>query len=215
MVGQEGPKDETMSPRPAADTREQIVSAAARLIQERGLSAATTRAIAEAARCAEGSIYRHFPHKHALLLEIVRTRFPEFFELVLSLPDRAGTGTVRKNLEEVAAGALAFYRGVVPLVAGVMADRELLEEQRRFFRVQDVGPHKVLAALAAYVRSEQRLGRLSARAKPGAAARLLLGACFVEAYLSEVLGRPATEAEDARFVREMVRTLLVGLSRKE
>ena len=107
-------------------TRAHILAAAEQLIRDRGLKATTTRAIAEIAKCAEGSIYRYFPDKHAIIHEIVRTRFPEFLTLVETLPERAGTGTVRKNLEQLAVGALGFYRVILPITFGVMADRELL-----------------------------------------------------------------------------------------
>src|SRR5436305_8062909 len=99
-----------------AGTKAHILAAAEELIRDRGLMGATTRAIAERAGCAEGSIYRYFPDKHAIIHEIVRASFPEFLALVETLPDRAGTGTVRRNLEQIAVGALGFYRLILPIV---------------------------------------------------------------------------------------------------
>jgi AcrR family transcriptional regulator len=193
-------------------TRLHILAAAEEIIRDRGLRACTTRAIAERAGCAEGSIYRYFEDKHALFMEIVRTRFPEFMELVATLPDRVGTSTVRKNLEQVAWTALGFYRVILPLVVGAMGDRELLEEQRRHFQETKGGPMKSLGAVATYLRKEQRLGRISPRVSPEYAARSLLGACFSQVMLEELVGDDARLGEDRHYAREIVRTLLEGLT---
>jgi AcrR family transcriptional regulator len=192
-------------------TRAHILAAAEQLIRDRGLKATTTRAIAEIAKCAEGSIYRYFPDKHAIIHEIVRTRFPEFLTLVQTLPERAGTGTVRRNLEELAVGALGFYRVILPITFGVMADRELLEEQRRHFAERKTGPMKFIGAVAAYLSGERQLGRISEKAPPEPAARLLLGACFSQASVEALLGEEARIGTDEQFARDIVRTLMEGL----
>jgi AcrR family transcriptional regulator len=193
-------------------TRRHILEAAEEIIRDRGLRACTTRAIAERAGCAEGSIYRYFEDKHALFMEIVRTRFPEFLELVATLPERAGTATVRKNLEQVAWTALGFYRIILPLVVGAMGDRDLLEEQRRHFQETKGGPMKSLGAVATYLRKEQRLGRISQKVSPEYAARCLLGACFSQVLLEALVGDDAQLGIDRNSAREIVRTLLEGLS---
>jgi AcrR family transcriptional regulator len=192
-------------------TRRQILQAAEELIVSDGFRAATTRAIAERARCAEGSIYRHFPDKHALIAEVVRSRFPAFLELVSSLPDRAGQGSVRATLEEVVSAALVFHRRVLPLVVGPMGNHELLLAQRRHFKVTDTGPMKVFAALTSYLSAEQRLGRVSPALPAEHATRVLMGTCFAQAFREEMLGEEAVLGSDETFVAGVVTTLLVGL----
>jgi AcrR family transcriptional regulator len=193
-------------------TRRHILAAAEEIIHDRGIRACTTRAIAERAGCAEGSIYRYFVDKHALFMEIVRTQSPEFLELVSTLPDRAGTSTVRKNLEEVARSALGFYRVILPMVVGAMAERELMEEQRRHFQETKGGPMKALGAVSTYLRKEQRLGRISEKVSPEYATRSLLGACFSQALLEELVGDDARLGEDRHYAGEIVRNLMEGLS---
>src|SRR5438445_13171486 len=90
----------------ATGTRAHILAAAEQLIRERGLKGCTTRAIAEAAMCAAGSIYRYFPDKHAIIHEIARTRSPKFLTFAETLHDRAGTDTVRQHLDQPAGGTL-------------------------------------------------------------------------------------------------------------
>src|SRR5207302_6529404 len=137
---------------------------------------------------AEGSIYRYFEDKHALFIELVGSRYSGFFELVESLPDRAGTFTVRRNLEEVTASAIPFYYGIVPMAGGALADYVFLREHREYFRKENTGPMKFIARLSEYLRREQRLGRVADRISPEHAAQLHLGACFSLAFLLRFIG---------------------------
>jgi len=191
--------------------RSHILEAAERVIHDRGVAAATTRAIAEEARCAEGSIYHYFPHKQALFIECIKTRYPQFIELTSSLPDRVGQATVRGNLEELAVSAMSFYRAILPIVAGTVRERELLEAQRRHFQESNGGPMRTVGSLTTYLRGEQRLGRVSNRVSARHAARLLLGACFGQVFLEETVGQDAKLGTDEQFVKESVRSILEGL----
>jgi AcrR family transcriptional regulator len=197
---------------PATGIRTQIVAAAEHVIQDLGLRAATTRAIAERAGCAEGSIYTYFPDKQALLVEVIRRRYPEFVVLMQDLPGRVGAGTVRRNLEEVAAAALRFYREIFPVICGSMAEPKLLAQQRRYFEETKHGPMRSLGLLTDYVRREQRRGRISGRPSPEHVSRLLLGACWSQIQLEQLCGQEARLGSDERFARELVRSLTEGLA---
>ena len=52
-------------------TRERILDAAAHVFAEHGYAAGTTNRIAEQARVSIGSLYQYFPHKDAILAEIL------------------------------------------------------------------------------------------------------------------------------------------------
>jgi AcrR family transcriptional regulator len=193
-------------------TRRVILEAAEEVIRRKGMGGATTRAIAERAGCAEGTIYRHFPDKDTLLCEIIRASFPGFHQLMSSLPARAGTGTVRETLEDVARNALAFFRGVIPLVAGPLNDHDLLLQQRRFFLESHTGPLETFATVEAYLAREQDLGRVAAGASPPHVARLLLGSCFGQAFVEAIMGDAASLGTDAEFGATSVAALLPGLA---
>src|SRR6266851_3372531 len=61
------------SERPSTQqTRERILSAAARLFAEHGFASASMPAIAELSGITAGAIYRHFSSKAELLLEVVK-----------------------------------------------------------------------------------------------------------------------------------------------
>lgn len=62
----------TRRQRRIARRRQEIIDAAARVFSEEGYPNATTRAIAEAADMAEGTLYNYFPSKRDILLGIFR-----------------------------------------------------------------------------------------------------------------------------------------------
>jgi len=54
-------------------TRERLLAAAVELLEEGGYAAASVAAIAKRARVAVGALYRHFPSKAELFVEVFRT----------------------------------------------------------------------------------------------------------------------------------------------
>lgn len=54
----------------AVRTRDALVAAARALLGEHGLAGAPTAAVAERARVSHGALFRHFPHKDALLVAV-------------------------------------------------------------------------------------------------------------------------------------------------
>ena len=172
------------------DTRASILEAAERIIRDRGMASATTREIAREARCAEGSIYRYFDDKHALMTEIIGTRYTDWFEFVEGLPHRAGTGAVGRILEELAKRSLHFYRGIVPMACGAVADRELLHHPQELLAqtkqtrrtLQILGPQ--LAEIGLHVVDDARHHRLNPRNIAGALEfeRLWMAACAPARY---------------------------------
>jgi AcrR family transcriptional regulator len=189
--------------------RARILEAAERVIREQGAAAATTREIARAAGCAEGSIYVHFEDKAGLLVALVIEQSPQFARL-LELPQYAGTATVRENLEEAATLIVELLQGALPLLAGFLADPGLMARYAAQLQERQAGPYQVLAALRAYIRAEQRKGRIDAAADPAAAASLVVAACRGFA-LSELMLRDLEPATGKRFPRQLARTLVAGL----
>ncbi|WP_088243350.1 TetR/AcrR family transcriptional regulator [Calothrix rhizosoleniae] len=53
-----------------AQTRDRILQAAQRLFAAQGFDGTTTRDLAKAASVAEGTLFRHFPNKKAILVEV-------------------------------------------------------------------------------------------------------------------------------------------------
>ncbi len=169
------------------DLRERILDATLQVICQRGMARTRTSAIARAAGCSEGSIYRYFAGKPELFQEVLRTRLSSLLDALPGLPMRAGSATVEANLAEVARAALSFYGEVVPLYAGLYADSELLADQRSQVVGGDLSPNRAVGGLADYLRAEQRLGRVRPQADPVAVARLVFSSCLGESFFCALL----------------------------
>ena len=177
-----------MSERAAHELKDRHVEAAWQVMRERGLAATRTSAIAEAAGCAEGSIYRYFDDKPQLLLAAIRSHLPETAGTDAGTLELAGTRTVRVNLLGIARAACELYGDLVPLAAAVLADATLVERRLEAFGGHDFRPSQTVAAVAAYLAAEQRLGRVRPGRRPRElTARLLVNGCVGESLLDGLL----------------------------
>lgn len=197
---------------PAAktETRQMILDGAKKVVREKGLAGATTREITREVGCAEGTLYVHFGDRVELFLAMLRQSLPPMTEPLRELEYLAGRGTVRANLEKVAGGALAFMGEVVPLVASLFAEPELLRAHREELRRRNEGPHLSMMAVEKYIRAEQRLGRIERRVNPKAIYALLYGACLHRVFISHFLGQPIGPSDEV-FVKQIVAAMVNGL----
>ncbi len=92
-VAETGGRGAEMTQRGEA-TRARLIEATRSVVREVGYAHASTRAIAQAAGVAEGTIYRHFPDKAALFFATVLAANAPIVAWVTTLPARAGQGTV-------------------------------------------------------------------------------------------------------------------------
>ncbi|WP_199433009.1 TetR/AcrR family transcriptional regulator [Qaidamihabitans albus] len=193
-------------------TREDIVAAAAKIMRAEGYAHATTKQIARAAGYSEAALYKHFEDKTEIFLNVLDERLPELGRLLDELPGRAGRRTVRANLVEVARTAIAFYSEGFPISASVFSSRRLLTAHRdRLRELGSAGPRGPVDGLAGYLRAEQRLGRVGRAVDVDAAATLLCGACFQQAFLLNFTGERPAEEELRKLATRLVKTLIAGI----
>ena len=72
------------SPPSEAQTRTRILQAAQRLFAAQGFDGTTTRDLAQAAGVAEGTLFRHFPNKKAILVEVATNGWVEILTDLLT-----------------------------------------------------------------------------------------------------------------------------------
>ncbi|GHJ96841.1 TetR family transcriptional regulator [Streptomyces sp. NE5-10] len=161
-----------MTPRGTA-TRTKLVDTTIRLVSELGYAKTTTRAIAQAAGVAEGTLYRHFPDKATLFAEAVLQQNQHVVDWIDTLPARAGTATVKANLTDCLTHLATLRADILPLELAILTDPEL---------ARVAPPPGALPGppgrLAEYLRAEQKLGRLRADADPDHGAVVLLALLF-------------------------------------
>jgi AcrR family transcriptional regulator len=198
-------------PKPAM-TRDAILDAAQQVMHTLGLANTTTREIALAAGLSEAALYKHFDDKTDLFLSVLRERMPDLYAALRDLPHRVGHRTVRANLEDLTRVAMAFYRDSAPFAASLFSRPELLARYQEHLRASGGGPHRARDLLADYLRAEQRAGRVAPEANAQVGAMLLIGACLQRAFLGGFTGAAASQQDDERFVKDVVRFVMRALA---
>jgi AcrR family transcriptional regulator len=189
-------------------TRQQILDAAQRLIEQDGFTRLTTKEIARESGFAEGTLFKHFKTKDDLCLAVVLENSPRFKDVVTQL--RAGQASVQKNLEKVTLAALQFSQKLIPMAAVLLADVALLMRHRDALRAGG-GPRDAFDRIATYIADEQRLGRMPPDVEPLMISAILFGACFHRAFLRQAMGRNLLPMSDPAFARRLVATLTRSL----
>ena len=183
-----------------------IIRAAEKLMQTRGLSGVTTRLIAQEVGCSEGALYVHFKGRLELLLAMLEESLPDMLGPLRVLQESVGQGSVHKNLERALTGIYRFHQKVILRTAGLFAEPELLAAYRNSLRKQGKGPHLSLQIVEAYIRSEQRLKRVATSVDAKWAASLLMASSFFRAFSESFFGKPVQPAW-GRFVKQLVLTV--------
>jgi AcrR family transcriptional regulator len=167
--------------RPSTGVREAILQAASEILAERGVAGLATREIAQRAQVAESSIFYHFKDRLGLLQAIVSASVPAFADVVAT----AGADLEQSSLQEGLARLLdaleALYARVIPVQAAVLSDPDLKDTFTRRTAQLDIGPHRALPRIVAYLETEQRAGRLRADADPRTLALMIVGAAHQRA----------------------------------
>ena len=168
-------------------TRDQIVTATRKLIEDRGIAHGTTKKIAQAAGCAEGTIFRYFARKEDLLLAAVLANFPTFKESLMSISE----GTPSQRLHRLGLNVIPFFEQSTQAAVAVLSDAELTRRHREIVR--------------------ERHGGMRTDISPVHIASTLLGPCFFRVFTRLSLTENAPELSDEDFVAGVVEALWEGV----
>lgn len=193
------------------ELRNRILEAAEQVILNNGISKTTTKEIARIAECSEGSLYNHFQSKEDLFLQVMKGHLQGFLSVLFKLNGNRGTRTVKENLEEVARAALDYFLLSIVITASMFTEPSFLARHREGFQQRNEGPHRANEIVMAYLRAEQKLGRVNADVNPRSCSDLLLGACFQHAFHLQFLGEEEPDKARKQFVEQVLQALLQGL----
>lgn len=189
------------------DLKNKIANAAEQVLLRNGLAKTTTKEIARAAGCSEGSLYNHFSSKEDLFVHVIRGQLKHLMRTLSSLQTMAGKETVRRNLEQVALAAMEDFNSSMSLIGSIFSEPGLLLRQREGFELRNEGPHRANEAVEAYLNQEKQLGRVGEGTDSRAIADLLLGSCFQHAFQINFLGKEESPEERAQFAGRVLDTL--------
>ncbi|QXJ20563.1 TetR/AcrR family transcriptional regulator [Actinomadura graeca] len=187
------------------DVREQLFSAAERILLRDGPNALTSRALTTEAGCAKGVLHRHFADFDAFLAEFVLDRVHRMDSQAAALRDAAGTGTIAGNLTEA---LTSLFGSVAVAVVALITFRDGLRDRLRQTWPAGV-PVLTEAAtmIAGYLAAERGLGRLAPEADVETLAPTLIGAGHL--LFADRKGTPPEPGA----VEKMVTTVLGGAAR--
>lgn len=186
--------------------RSEILRAAEKLMQCRGLSGVTTRQISHQVGCSEGALYVHFKGRLELLLAMLEESLPDMLGPLRTLKESVGGRSPQKNLVKALGGIFKFHQRIVPGTAGLFAEPELLAAYRNSLKRQGKGPHLSMRVLEEYIRSEQELGRIAPTVDASLAACLIMSASFFRAFVQHFLRKSMQPPWD-EFVERLVATV--------
>lgn len=195
---------------PSAALREKLVDAAGRLLASRQVSGITTRDIARTAGLSDGVLYNYFQNKNDLLATALLRSYGEQVEVFASRMPIAGTHTVETNLVKFAGAMMTLVDATLPVVAGLVAEPELMHRFIADIHGEEYGPQRALGGIEAYLTAEQQLGRLG-DFDASAAATLFIGSMITLGIGSVLGGRQ--ESSSRALVPSLIATLLGGLRR--
>ena len=227
------------------DLREYLITTAARLIAERGAAGLAVRDIARAAKVADGVLYNYFEDKEDLLAHALIAHVGTVMHDMPPMPP-PGSGTVAGNLESFIGSGLATLARVLPAFAGLVTQPNVLTRFHAMVgghaafgtahrpgeageageagevqaglpgQEEDGEPRGLPALLTAYLRAEQRLGRVGAAADVEAATMLIVGAIHGQ-ILPAVLLNPSGElpAAPPGLARRLAATVLSGIAPRQ
>ena len=187
--------------------RRGILDAATRCFGRKGFHASSMKEICEEAAMSPGALYRYFPAKDDIVIEMVTIERHEWEALLLTVPPEASA----MDLMDAVVQRLEAEAPAVDLMDGApVMLLEVLAEASRNPRVRPVvvaSYHAVTAHLAARIRTDAATGRISAGIDPDAAAT------FIVAAFDGLLARSAVDSAvqpDAipALLRDLARSLL-------
>ena len=184
--------------------RDYLIATAARLIDQRGSAGLAVRDIAREAQVADGVLYNYFEDKEDLLVHALLAHVGNVMNSAPQLLPAPGEGTVAENLRAFIDGGIATLLRVTPAFAGLIGQPKVLARFHAMVggdpafdpasadggeAIRDDGEaarddgeaarddgRGLPDLLTAYLRGEQRLGRIRADVDIDAAAALVVGA---------------------------------------
>jgi AcrR family transcriptional regulator len=191
--------------RPPSGGRAAILRAALDLLRERGASRLTTREVALRAGVSEGSVFYHFTDRSGLLTAVIADGLSALTALQAGAFNDAELSVALANFAGLVEG---FLDTALTAMIAAQSDAELRAALIAYLASNDMGPHRGIQILGAYLRGAQKAGTIRADVDPDALAYLALGSSFLRVGGAQLLG----DAYSVHFPdRETVLTTLNAL----
>jgi AcrR family transcriptional regulator len=192
--------------------RESILEATLAMIRSEGISAVTTKKVAAAAGCAEGTIFNNFGDKGGLLAAVLSFGLPETQTLYRRVEAAQATPDLGAGLVSIVDALMDFYRASYPLVGSALADQGLFARYAQAHRDGGTGPQQAWRLVHDFLVAQQNAGRLAEAADLETVALSVAGACQNAVWVEMVSGRRALPHEGAGLAERISAAALASVT---
>lgn len=172
------------APPQEAETRTRILLAARRLFANQGYDGTTTRDLAQVAGVAEGTLFRHFTNKKAILVEVVTQGWVEILtDLLTELSEMGSYKAVAKVMHR----RMLHFRENADLLKVCFMESQFHPDLRD--RIQKEVINKMLDVAEAFFQTAMDRG-VYRRMDPKIVARVFLGMFTVAGFSQDTIMEP-------------------------
>ena len=175
--------------RPSAGAREAILASALQLVGEEGLGRLTTREVARRAGVSEASVFYHYGDKVGLIQAVILAGLKPLMDLDEGILSGQAGEPLEETLRQIATALVSFLDRVMPVVEALQSDAALREEFAARLAERDLGPHRGVRLVKAHLTRMRQLGAVRPDVDTGAAALMLMGACFLRCWQRHLTGQ--------------------------
>ncbi|WP_017659173.1 TetR/AcrR family transcriptional regulator [Baaleninema simplex] len=166
---------------PESETRTRILASARRLFARQGFEGTTTRALARAAGVAEGTLFRHFDNKKAILVEVATQGWIELLTDLLTELSEMGS---YKAVSQVIQRRLLHLRKNADLMRVCFLEAQFHPELRE--RIQKDSIEKMTDVAEAFIQTAIDRG-IYRPMNPRLVAKVFLGMFAISGFSYETL----------------------------
>jgi AcrR family transcriptional regulator len=180
------------------DTQDKILKAAQRLFAKQGFNATTTRDLAQASGVAEGTLFRHFENKKAILVEVATRGWVELLTDLLTELSEMGS---YKAVAQVMRKRMLNLSANTDMLRVCFMEAQFHPDLRE--RVQNEVIVKMTDVAEAFFQTAMERGTYRTM-NPRVVARIFLGMFTIAGFSQMTL---ADEANSAQDMKELAETL--------
>lgn len=192
------------------ETRTRILKAALRLFARRGYDGTTTRDLAEAADVAEGTLFRHFPNKKAILVEVATQGWVEILTDLLTELSEMGS---YKAVAQVMRRRMLHLHQNADMLRVCFMEAQFHADLRDRIQSEVIAKMTDVAEVFFQTAMDQGIYRPM---NPKTVARVFLGMFAVAGFSqSTIMGPDASPSEMQQMAEEMADIFLNGVLAKD
>jgi AcrR family transcriptional regulator len=179
-----------------SETRARILKSALRLFARRGYDGTTTRDLAEAANVAEGTLFRHFPNKKAILVEVATQGWVEILTDLLT--ELSGMGSY-KAVEQVMKSRMLHLHENADMLRVCFMEAQFHPDLREHIQAEVIAKMTDVAEAFFQTAMDQGVYR---QMDPRMVARVFLGMFAIAGFSQSTIMSPGAAAAEMQGMAE-------------